>query len=242
MKLFLVILVVCVASCAPKSHTFRITGGEIAEDGQFPYQVSIHYEGSHNCGGSIISADSILTAGHCLWAKISNQLTVAVGTNKNNEGVRHSVINHYWHPHFNYISLENDVGIVKLSTKISYNDRTLPIALETVEVGDNIACVVSGWGYTAFPESATPVDLHYVDLITYPLSNCRSNSLREVFDTNICTFTRYGQGTCYGDSGSPLVANDKQIGIVSWGQPCGVGYPDVFTKVAAFSDWIKEEI
>ncbi|KAF5287779.1 hypothetical protein FQA39_LY15715 [Lamprigera yunnana] len=237
MKAFLVVLLVVGASCAPKSHISRIVGGKTAQDGQFPYQVSIHYRGSHNCGGSIINPNSILTAAHCLEPYSVIDLIVIVGSNKNNEGVTHSIDNLYPHDYFDPFSSYNDIGIVKLSTQISFNDRIQPIAIEIGEIEDNVGCVVSGWGYTALG-SVVPIDLQYVDLVTISLSDCQSMSKRRVFDTNICTFTRYGQGTCHGDSGGPLVANDKQIGVVSWGQPCAIGYPDVFTKVSAYSDWI----
>lgn len=30
------------------------------------------------------------------------------------------------------------------------------------------------------------------------------------------------------------------VGIVSWGEPCGVGYPDVFTRVSSYVDWIQK--
>ena len=42
-----------------------------------------------------------------------------------------------------------------------------------------------------------------------------------------------------GDSGSPLVAENQIIGIVSFGKPCGVGVPDVFTKVSSYLSWIN---
>lgn len=42
-----------------------------------------------------------------------------------------------------------------------------------------------------------------------------------------------------GDSGGPLVHNTVQIGVVSFGQPCGVGKPDVFTRVSSFTSWIN---
>ena len=49
--------------------TGRIIGGETAEDGEFPWQVSIRYSGSlgitHFCGGSIIDKDWILTTAWC---------------------------------------------------------------------------------------------------------------------------------------------------------------------------------
>lgn len=45
-----------------------------------------------------------------------------------------------------------------------------------------------------------------------------------------------------GDSGGPIVAGEYQVGIVSWGNPCARGYPDVHTRVYSYVDWIKENI
>lgn len=44
-----------------------------------------------------------------------------------------------------------------------------------------------------------------------------------------------------GDSGGPLVADGVQIGIVSFGRPCAIGKPDVFTRVFTFLNFITEE-
>ncbi|KAF2889807.1 hypothetical protein ILUMI_16366, partial [Ignelater luminosus] len=49
------------------SDNGRIVGGENANPGQFPYIVSLQStSGSHSCGGSIINADTIVTAAHCI--------------------------------------------------------------------------------------------------------------------------------------------------------------------------------
>ena len=50
--------------------------------------------------------------------------------------------------------------------------------------------------------------------------------------------------TCQGDSGGPLVAKsgDKttQVGIVSWGEGCGVPkLHGVYTRLGKFMDWVK---
>lgn len=61
-----------------------------------------------------------------------------------------------------------------------------------------------------------------------------------ILDSMMCAFERPGHGTCSGDSGGPMVYDDQIVGIVSGGIPCAVGFPDVFTRVYSFRDWIDE--
>jgi secreted trypsin-like serine protease len=59
-----------------------------------------------------------------------------------------------------------------------------------------------------------------------------------------------GKDSCNGDSGGPLVTLDdklcpSQIGLVSWGpSPCAPGKQafGVYTRLSAFSDWIKSKV
>uniref|UniRef100_A0A663N8F2 Peptidase S1 domain-containing protein n=1 Tax=Athene cunicularia TaxID=194338 RepID=A0A663N8F2_ATHCN len=44
----------------------RIVGGSGAMPGQWPWQVSLHMQGIHVCGGSIITRQWIVTAAHCV--------------------------------------------------------------------------------------------------------------------------------------------------------------------------------
>ncbi|XP_063609197.1 serine protease nudel-like [Penaeus indicus] len=45
----------------------RIVGGTIAVRKDWPFIVSLNYRGFHFCGGSIISAEWVLSAAHCLY-------------------------------------------------------------------------------------------------------------------------------------------------------------------------------
>ncbi|KAF2892687.1 hypothetical protein ILUMI_13484 [Ignelater luminosus] len=223
---------------------WRVVGGSTAPDGAYPYQVSIQDSetNSHGCGGSIIKPTIILTAAHCVVGISSSKFSVVVGINKlDEEGTAYKVKDVRSHDNYNPFTVENDIAILKLSSPIEYNSKVAPVELEESEVDDGTEAALSGWGSTSWPGSS-PNDLQHIILKTISNSDCKaSHPSKQIFDSQICTFTKRGEGSCYGDSGGPLVSekSKKQIGIVSWGRPCGIGYPDVFTKVAAFKEWIK---
>ena len=56
----------------------RVIGGEVAKDGEFPWQVSIRDIGTlgatHFCGGSIIDKEWILTTAYCCLNAVKYQL------------------------------------------------------------------------------------------------------------------------------------------------------------------------
>ncbi|XP_046982421.1 mite allergen Der f 3-like isoform X2 [Schistocerca americana] len=55
--------------------------------------------------------------------------------------------------------------------------------------------------------------------------------------------TVIGWGTTSADSGGPLFHEGVLVGIVSWSYNCGEPpYPDVFTRVSSYVDWINQYI
>lgn len=68
LKLTVFALVLATAAALPRASRRvpgggRIVGGEDAEVGQFPYQLSLLWFGSHICGASIIGENLAITAG-----------------------------------------------------------------------------------------------------------------------------------------------------------------------------------
>lgn len=57
----------------------QIVGGSAATTGQFPYQVALLLNNGPYCGGTIINANTVITAAHCLDYPAS-QYTVRAGS------------------------------------------------------------------------------------------------------------------------------------------------------------------
>lgn len=58
-----------------------IVGGTTAAAGEYPFIVSIQLNGRHNCGGTLINGNTVVTAAHC-------SVSSAIGGSINNVAVR----------------------------------------------------------------------------------------------------------------------------------------------------------
>ncbi|EFN87985.1 Chymotrypsin-1 [Harpegnathos saltator] len=225
--------------------TSQIVGGHDAPNGKFPYQVSLRLDNKHFCGGSIINNRTILTAAHCVAGKTSpiilSRITVHAGTNfLKRPGIVYRPKNITYHKEFNRSRLANDIAVITLSSVIKYTKLIQPVPLATSDIAPGRRCILSGWGRISMGGDV-PNKLQEIELVVYDSRKCK-RTYTNFLNSQICTYKKRGQGACHGDSGSPLVANGTQIGIVSYGQPCAIGYPDVYTKVAAFKKWLKQNV
>jgi len=107
---------------------------------------------------------------------------------------------------------------------------------------------VSGWGFTMEDGNTSSV-LKKVATQIVPNDKCQKmyeNNTRLVINNGTMCSGNDGNGSCYGDSGGPVVCNRENglyvlCGIVSGGEGCGrPGFPDVDTRVSYYTDWIKK--
>lgn len=179
----------------------------------------------------------MLTAAHCLYGLPGGTITVAMGSVHLNNQKQVPIVGGWYHGNYNPQIFQNDVGLLKLAQPASGNVQTISIG--DANAGDKLT--LTGWGMTRFPSNNPPEQLQYIDLKAFDTNQCKARWAQlglPVDQRQICTLSPVGQGACKGDSGGPLVYNGKQVGIVSFGQPCAQGVPDVFTRASAFQDWI----
>ena len=226
----------------------RIVGGSNAKNGDAPYMASLRSQDNisrHFCGGSVISSYWILTAAHCTVDRNHRDLLVVVGSVLNdpiNEAYGTELIIN--HPRYDPVRIENDISLLKTLKGIALGINNIDrIPLHSVAVEGEKLAIMTGWGRMSHPNGPLPNNLQIIQLKTLSYEDCVAKSgpnAEFVTEKNICTFTKAGEGTCFGDSGGPLVVDGKQEGIASWVEPCAVGYPDAYTRVSAFREWILE--
>ena len=257
------------AQAAPEAEP-RIIGGSEATIQDAPWQVSLMRAAEANpfyasgCGGSIISAEWILTAAHCvdsLGSPSELQVTAGVATlpNSNTASVpRYSVERILIHPEWDWNTNYADIALLKLREPLPLNSTTMAaITLPTFSgwPAAGTPALITGWGNSrsqqdpSYPTTlrkatvsvlAGPIDPKCGDYSDYPASLGYLNTVMLCAGTTSPPYI----DTCQGDSGGPLaIQREGQwylAGVTSFGRGCAEpGYPGVYARVSAFTDWIR---
>ncbi|XP_053665062.1 brachyurin-like [Anopheles marshallii] len=240
----------------------RITNGQLAATGQFPYQAVIYSDvgdGYYSlCGGTILTQNYILTAAHCVTNDFGQVLPggiVILGATDRDvfqstqQRIQFGTAGIRVHAQYNPNNILNDIATVRLNTPAAFNTYVqtidLPALSDTRQFG-GVEGTASGFGRTA-DNSAPSSVLRFVRNPVMTNAQCNQYwSTTTVQAQHVCFDPTGGRSACHGDSGGPLTVQDAgrslQVGIASFvsANGCTSGAPSVWVRVSYFRDWIRQ--
>ncbi|XP_021172130.2 suppressor of tumorigenicity 14 protein homolog [Fundulus heteroclitus] len=236
----------------------RIVGGQNAEHGEWPWQVSLHFQTmGHVCGASVISDKWLLSAAHCFQVPRSPaHLEPASWTTYSGlqtqqqiwDALMRKVKRIIPHPDYNLFTNDYDIALLELSEPLEFSNTIQPICLPSSShvFPAGMSCWVTGWGTLREGGNlATVLQKASVKMINDTV--CEQVMQSMITSRMLCSgFLSGGVDACQGDSGGPLVCFEEsgkwfQAGVVSWGEGCARrNKPGIYTRVTKLRKWIKE--
>ncbi|XP_075158862.1 trypsin eta-like [Haematobia irritans] len=243
----------------PSTWESRIINGSDVNWDDTRYQVSLRnkyiddmfFGAGHLCGGTLVARNLVLTASHCIWDehkqkfRNASEFVITMGNvdrTKKSGSLKLQVREIITGPNFNPTTYRDDIAIVILddSVPLNYLRASIMEVNENAHIEAGTKCTVSGWGITekgSYSKRLRSLEAPVIDrevcVDTYGSDT--------IFDGMMCAgYLRGGRDACLGDSGGPLICDNKLVGIVSFGIGCALPkYPGVYTNVSYYIEWFR---
>ncbi|MBQ0892089.1 DUF1986 domain-containing protein [Micromonospora sp. U56] len=178
------------ATAAPAGPEPIIGGSTVSSA---PWAAAVFSNGSFTCSGSVISAQWVLTARHC----ISGSMSVRVGSvYRSSGGVTRTVSATY---------TRYDLALMRLSSPVTTSAVTL--ASSNPPVGSTNT--IYGWGMTCYSGCSASSQLKTASV------QVTSNNVTDAYGGQAIRSTEISGNAWRGDSGGPQFYNGRQVGVAS---------------------------
>ncbi|XP_061221618.1 acrosin-like [Neopsephotus bourkii] len=217
----------------------RIVGGVDAQQGAWPWMVSIQFPTAngplHICGGSLITPQWVLTAAHCFVGhpSFTTDWFVMLGitdlAQANSETQKRWIRQVVVHEYYTSASSGFDIALLELDQPVrcGYHVQLACLPDATLRVSQLSECFVSGWG----------------------ARGARSECLTDPLALECWVMDSRNGVEGRGDSGGPLMCREKGanfywvVGLRSWGRGCArAKRPGIYTSTQHFHEWILHQL
>jgi hypothetical protein len=237
---------------APRGHA-SITGGHTPTRA-YPFMAVLRSDKRNQpgyfCGGSLVAARWIVTAGHCVYdsatgTKIApDKVKVAVGQT-NIQAFLDNATNPEWRPattvelHPSYregeATASHDVALVQLAAPVPNGQARLPRPFDVPLWAPGTHATLIGFGKTSANGQLSP-NLLETEVTVRPDNECRSGNGVVDVTVTLCAMSGDHRGACQGDSGGPLlVSGDDSVlaGVTSFAHTLCGGAINGFARVGS---------
>ena len=263
-RMLLACAVTCASLAATASPSLAIVGGSNASPGEYPAVAQISFGLVFQCTGTLISPDTVLTAGHC--ASMTSATTFASPASYPPQTIEVRIGNHETYtggevvpvsrvimqPSYIGRSGAYDISLLRLSRNSTKTPVKVSGTAETSLFNPGTLETIAGWGRLESggdsPDFLQEAQVPIVDDATCDRQLDHMGGIDPA--TMICAgYAQGGIDSCQGDSGGPMFGKTtggvwRVVGATSWGDGCAEpNKPGVYAAVGrqVLREWIRSQ-